>query len=136
MKSPIGINELAAASGLTRRAIRFYVQQKLLSPPTGLGRSSQYDTSHLDRLRRIAELQQSGHSLDAIRQILNGLTTEASLGRPAAPRRRREMEAQLWTRLTVADGVELHFDASRHSPTVEDLVELRHKLQNMFHKQS
>ena len=72
MKSPIGINELAAASGLTRRAIRFYVQQKLLSPPTGLGRSSQYDTSHLDRLRRIAELQQSGHSLDAIRQILNG----------------------------------------------------------------
>ena len=68
----MSVGELADAAGLSRRAVRFYVQQKLLSAPAGRGRGCHYDGSHLERLRKIADLQTAGHSLDAIRQILDG----------------------------------------------------------------
>src|SRR5215212_5809649 len=94
------IGELATAAGLTRRAVRFYVQQRLLPPPEGLGRGSQYDASHLARLRQIGELQAAGHSLDAIRRILDGETIAAPAPARPTPRRARSLTAELWTRLT------------------------------------
>ena len=47
----LSIDELADAAGLTRRGIRFYVQQRLLPTPHGVGRGKHYDASHLARLR-------------------------------------------------------------------------------------
>src|SRR5688500_10841057 len=90
----LSISELADAAGLSRRAIRFYVQQKLLPTPLGRGRGKHYDASHLQRLKRIAELQAAGHSLDAIRRILEGgaanvaddVTDPPAAGRLARPR--------------------------------------------------
>ena len=43
----MNIDELADAVGLTRRAIRYYVQQKLLPTPLGVGRGKHYDATHL-----------------------------------------------------------------------------------------
>jgi DNA-binding transcriptional MerR regulator len=128
----LSIGELATAAGLTRRAVRFYVQQKLLPPPAGLGRGKHYDSTHLNRLREIGELQQAGHSLDAIRRLLNGETVDPPPKYPAAPRKRAAMSAELWTRIALVDGVELHFDANRHSPSVESLIELRDKARQAF----
>lgn len=65
----MSIGELAEAAGLSRRAIRFYVQQKLLPPPRGVGRGKHYDRTHLEALRAIAELQGAGRSLAEIRQM-------------------------------------------------------------------
>src|SRR5688572_5160641 len=79
------IGDLADAAGVSRRAIRFYVQQRLLPPPLGRGRGGHYDGSHLERLRRIGELQAAGHSLDAIRRILE--TGEVVAPPAVAPRR-------------------------------------------------
>ena len=73
MKSgTLSIGELADAANLSRRAIRFYVQRGLLPPPLGVGRGRHYDPSHLHRLRRIADLQSAGHSLDAIERAFAG----------------------------------------------------------------
>src|SRR3954453_13728860 len=97
----MSIGELADAAGLSRRAIRFYVQQRLLPAPLGRGRGRHYDGSHLEALRRIAELQSAGHSLEAIRQIQRGGPVPASplpdsrRLRPAGP----ALSAELWTRL-------------------------------------
>src|SRR5687768_76876 len=112
----LSIAELADAAGLSRRAIRFYVQQRLLPAPSGRGRGRHYDPSHLERLRRIAELQSAGHSLDAIRRILEGgresmSTLSAPEPQARRPRVRPALSAELWTRLRLSDGVELHFDA-------------------------
>lgn len=133
----LSIGELADAAGLSRRAIRFYVQQRLLPLPTGRGRGRHYDQSHLDRLRRIAELQSAGHSLDAIRRILEGATAEAPVAatpdvEPRTPRRRAAFAAELWTRLRLAEGVELHFDAARHQPDVGKLIALREAIRDVF----
>lgn len=106
------IDELAESAGLTRRAIRFYVQQKLLPVPLGVGRGKHYDESHLKRLKRIQELQSAGYSLDAIRRLLAGETVP----QPTAPVRRRPRQvvaAELWTRLKLAEGCELHLDVAR-----------------------
>lgn len=132
----MSIGELADAAGLTRRAVRFYVQQKLLPAPTGRGRGSHYDQRHLDQLRRVMELQQAGHSLEAIRQLLDPthppqLPREPS-GSAAGSARHTDrtpepanLRSELWTRLRIGEGIELSFDATRHNPTVEQLLTLR-----------
>src|SRR5258706_2978826 len=76
----LSIDELADAAGLTRRGIRFYVQQRLLPTPHGVGRGKHYDASHLTRLRAIRELQTAGHSLEEIRHLLSGGIVETPAG--------------------------------------------------------
>src|SRR4051795_10036993 len=66
------LEELADRTGVSGRAVRFYVQRGLLPPPLGLGRGRHYDRRRLETLKRIAELQSAGHSLDAIGKILAG----------------------------------------------------------------
>lgn len=121
----MSIGELADAAGLSRRAIRFYVQQGLLPSPLGRGRGRHYDASHLDVLRRIAELQAAGHSLDAIRQILAGRPAPVPPGNGRAKSARSGLSAELWTRLRLAEGLELHFDATKFNPDVRQLLALR-----------
>jgi DNA-binding transcriptional MerR regulator len=138
--------------GLTRRAIRFYVQQKLLPPPLGRGRGRHYDDRHLEQLRRVIELQQHGHSLEAIRQVLASRPVDGANGAVAGGGRLRNHDtqdpgqpagppssephapqaaviaAELWTRLKITDGVELSFDTTRINPTVEQLLTLRQSI--------
>lgn len=130
-ESEMSIAELADAAGLSRRAVRFYVQQGLLPPPNGRGRGSHYDPSHQGRLKKILELQQAGHSLDAIRRILDGQLVAPP---EKAPRHvaRLSLSAELWTRLKLMEGVELHFDTARHNPEVEKLLALREAVREIF----
>jgi DNA-binding transcriptional MerR regulator len=127
----MGIGELADAAGLSRRAVRFYVQQQLLPPPTGRGRGNHYTAEHLERLQRIATLQGAGHSLEAIRRILAGQTAAA----PVQPPRvlpKVAASAELWTRIKVIEGVELHFNAARHQPEAGKLLEVRDAIREVF----
>ena len=127
----MGIGELADAAGLSRRAVRFYVQQRLLPAPTGRGRGKHYTAEHLERLQKIAALQSAGHSLDAVRRILEGEQVPA----PAqAPRihPRVASSAELWTRIKVMEGVELHFNAGRHQPEAEGLLALSDAIRGVF----
>jgi len=139
----LSIDELADAAGLTRRGIRFYVQQRLLPTPHGVGRGKHYDASHLARLREIRSLQAAGHSLEEIRHLLaaggaagaeargDGVIPAAapasSVGAAPAP-----LRAELWRRLKVMEGVELTFDAGRFNPSVEQLVALREMVASVF----
>lgn len=126
----LSIDDLASSAGLTRRGVRFYVQQKLLPPPLAKGRNAHYGQEHLDRLKRIIELQSAGHSLDEIRRILSGEPVPP----PENPRRLRRgvFQATLMTRMNLVDGVELAYDAARFRPNVEDLVALRDLVQKVF----
>jgi DNA-binding transcriptional MerR regulator len=121
------IGELGDAAGLSRRAVRFYVQQGLLPPPVGAGRGAYYEAGHLERLRRINELQAGGHSLEAIRRILAGSAVpEPAMAMAMAPARpASKLSAELWTRLRIAEGIELHFDATQYNPDVGRLNEVR-----------
>ena len=65
-----GLAELATRSGLPARTIRFYQSADVLPRPDRRGRSAVYREHHLERLRLIAELQDRGLTLSAIRQLL------------------------------------------------------------------
>jgi DNA-binding transcriptional MerR regulator len=124
----MSIGELADAAGISRRAVRFYVQRGLLPTPSGLGRGRHYDEGHLNCLRQIQKLQAAGHSLDAIGRILQGESVETIT--PAAPpgRVRPALTAELWTRVRIAEGIELHFDTTRRNLTAEELLAARDAL--------
>jgi len=74
--------------------IRLYQQRGLLPPPAIEGRIGYYDDDHLARLRLVADLQQRGFSLAAIRELADTwesgrdlgalLGVERALGAPAA----------------------------------------------------
>jgi DNA-binding transcriptional MerR regulator len=132
----LSIEELADAAGLTRRGIRFYVQQQLLPSPNGVGRGKHYDQTHLARLHQIRDLQSAGHSLQEIRQILAGDRTV----KPMTPNktvhdRAPALRAELWRRLRIREGVELSFDAARFNPTVEQLTALRAAIAGAFNSE-
>ncbi|MFI5378667.1 MAG: MerR family transcriptional regulator [Tepidisphaerales bacterium] len=120
----MSIGELAVAAGLTRRAIRFYVSQKLLPVPLGVGRGRHYDASHLAQLREIGRRQAAGYSLEQIRRVLAGETGVVAAGLPA-PNVAADVRLELWRRLRIGEGMELSFDARQVNPTVDQLHEIR-----------
>lgn len=65
------IQEVAADTGLTPRAIRYYEEQGLLAPGRSEGAYRLYDAEDLDRLHFIRGLRDdAGFSLAEIRQLL------------------------------------------------------------------
>jgi DNA-binding transcriptional MerR regulator len=64
------IDDLAREAGVTVDTIRYYAREGLLSRPERVGRHMVYGPRHLDRLRRIRELQDRRFSLAAIKAIL------------------------------------------------------------------
>ncbi len=131
----LSIEDLAAATGISRRAVRFYIQRGLLRPPNGRGRGRHYDAEHLEQLNRILQLQAAGHSLEAIRRIQGG--AEALIPPPAPshegrpPRARALLTAGLWSRVGLADGVELHVDTAKHNLEAEQLLAIREVVRNI-----
>ena len=99
-----GIDDLAALGGVSRRTVRYYVQEGLLPAPLGVGRGRHYDASHLSRLLEVRAMQEAGTSLDEIRAALSGRRDSRPEEAGVAPR----VDRSLWRRLAVAPGVELH----------------------------
>lgn len=71
------LEELADASGVPARTIRYYQSKGTLPHPERRGRDGVYDDAHLERLRLIAELQDRGLRLDAIRDLVADENTAA-----------------------------------------------------------
>ena len=68
------IDELARASGMSVRTVRYYVQRGLLPAAAFRGKDTAYDHGHLMRLRAIRRLQEAFFPLDAIAVELDGRT--------------------------------------------------------------
>jgi DNA-binding transcriptional MerR regulator len=117
-----GIEELAKRVGVSRRTVRFYVQQGLLPAPLGVGRGKHYGPEHLGRLRAVKALQQQGRSLDEVRRELAGGGEAELSGLALAPV--SEVPGSQWTRLEVVSGVELHLSGRRRGLSGRALREL------------
>src|SRR5262245_65260578 len=98
------IQDLADLADVSRRTVRYYVQEALIPAPLGVGRGRHYDQAHLDRLLQVKDLQQAGRTLDDIRATLTGgtgvrATRRASVASP---------DRSLWRRVQLAPGIEIH----------------------------
>ena len=89
------IGDLADLGGVSRRTVRYYVQEGLLPAPLGVGRGNHYGREHLDRLLQVKALQEAGRSLDEIRRVLDGSPRRAARGACARRRPNRRSRASL-----------------------------------------
>src|SRR5215510_3280829 len=105
------IGDLADLGGVSRRTVRYYVQEGLLPAPFGLGRGNHYGREHLDQLLRVKALQESGHSLDEIRRSIGGSPLAVSEPGDRTLVDATPVSREVWRRLTLAPGVELHLAA-------------------------
>lgn len=64
------IDEIATVARVPSRTIRFYQARGALMPPEIRGRVAYYGEKHLERLKLIAQLQDRGLSISAIRDLL------------------------------------------------------------------
>jgi DNA-binding transcriptional MerR regulator len=67
------IDELASVAEVPSRTIRFYQSKGALQPPEIRGRVAFYGKAHLERLKLIAQLQDRGLRIDAIRDLLGSI---------------------------------------------------------------
>ena len=115
------IGELADLGGISRRTVRYYVQEGLLPAPLGVGRGDHYGREHLDRLLQVKALQEAGGTLEEIRLALAGGPA------PEAARVREEthpLPPTMWRRLELLPGVELHVSGDVRLPPPGRLREL------------
>lgn len=101
------LDELAALVDLPRRTVRYYIQIGLVDRPEGGTRAARYGQRHLGQLTRIRRWSEAGLSLERIRELLAG---EAA---PVPERPRRPGTVEVWSRLFIADGVELSIEPGR-----------------------
>jgi DNA-binding transcriptional MerR regulator len=67
------IDDLAAVARLPSRTIRFYQSRGALMAPEIRGRVAYYGPAHVERLKLIAQLQDRGLRIDAIRDLLGSI---------------------------------------------------------------
>lgn len=84
MATQFRLDELAREAGVASTTVRLYQSKGLLASPRLEGRTGWYDDSHLARLRLIARLQDEGHSLAGIADLLDqwekGRSLDAVIG--------------------------------------------------------
>lgn len=101
------IDELSALAGVTPRTVRYYIAQGLLDRPEGAKRGAYYERRHVEQLLLIRRWTDAGLSLDRVRELLAG-APEDPPRRPAPPG-----SVEVWSRMTVADGLEVHLEPGR-----------------------
>jgi len=119
--SALKLDDLAREAGVSARTVRYYVQRGLLPAPIFRGRDTVYTRDHLDRLRAIRRLQEQFLPLDAIQAELEQRTSDEvrrlgeGKGAPPAIAQAAEVRhryvadpAEGWTRIRVAEGLEIH----------------------------
>ncbi len=129
------IGDLASLGGVSRRTVRYYVQEGLIASPLGLGRGNHYSPQHLEQLLRVKAMQESGHTLEEIRRALTERESAAPRKAGAAtapPEAPRAPTRSLWRRLAVAPGVELHVESTVDLPSPTALRELAEWCQRHF----
>jgi DNA-binding transcriptional MerR regulator len=98
-KEQYTIDQLCEMTGLTRRTIRYYVQEGLVDPPAGRGRGGFYNDSHLRQLNNIKSLRDRKVSLAAI-------SAQMRAG-PLGDEEPDKSDREVWARIEVIPGVEV-----------------------------
>jgi DNA-binding transcriptional MerR regulator len=111
----LSIDQVATLAGLTVRTVRYYLQQGLVSRPEGAKRGAFYQRRHVEELLMLRRWADAGLSLDRIRELRSGALDEPP------PRQVRPGTVEVWSRVTLADGLELSIEPSRAGLTPEQV---------------
>ena len=139
------ISDLVKATGMSERAIRFYVQNGLLPPATRHGRGHNYTEEHLVRVRAIRRLRGEGLNVRQMRARLARISAadHAILGAPLPDARGSSAAAEKgtlhgapeeavsggesWRRVTLLPGLEIHVRADATPFVLRTAAEIRER---------
>ncbi|MBK6803293.1 MAG: MerR family transcriptional regulator [Novosphingobium sp.] len=124
----LSIDQLATLTGLTARTVRYYIQQGLVSRPEGAKRGAFYERRHIEQLLLIRRWTDAGLSLDRIRELIAG-APEDPPRRPAPPG-----SVEVWSRMTLADGLEVHVEPGRAGLSPEQVRALVRGITDLYHR--
>ena len=122
------IDELSTLGGVTPRTVRYYIAQGLLERPAGEKRGAHYLQRHLEQLLLVRRWTEAGLSLDRIRDLIAG-APEDPPRRPAPPG-----SVEVWSRMTLADGLEVHVEPGRAGLSPEQVRALVRGITDLYHQ--
>ena len=108
------ITALSEATQIEPRTIRFYIQQGVMPGPIGAGRGARYTKKHVEILLNINRWKRAGFSLERIKVLIE---EEAPVDVEIRPAKLGVPEP--WSRIYLADGIEIHIDSTRAELTPE-----------------
>lgn len=120
------LDELAALAGVTARTVRYYIAQGLLDRPEGEKRGAHYLRTHLEQLLQVRRWSDAGLSLERIRELRAGAAQDPP-PRPVQPG-----TVEVWSRVTLVDGLELHVEPSRAGLDPQQLRELVREVTKLY----
>ena len=112
------LDELATLTDLPKRTVRYYIQLGLIDRPEGETRAARYGPRHAEQLLQVRKWADAGVSLERIRDLLSGEPP------PVPPRPHAAGTVELWSRLAIADGIELSMEPGRAGLSPEEAREL------------
>ena len=112
------IDELSMLAGVTPRTVRYYIAKGLVDRPVGEKRGAHYVRRHLEQLLLIRRWTDAGLSLERVRELQAGAPEDP------APRRTAPGSIEVWSRVTVADGLEIHVEPGRADLTPDQMRSL------------
>jgi DNA-binding transcriptional MerR regulator len=110
--------ELEDATGVSARNIRYYIQEGLVSPSAGRGKSAYYTAAHVEQLTLARDLRARGLSLEEIREALAPV--------PEAV----EDDRERWHRIKLRDDLEIHMRADAPEAVQELTRQFREQFRN------
>jgi len=117
------LSEVCGWTGVSRRNVRFYIQEGLVDRPNGVGRGAWYSGKHMSQLMIIKYWKDEGLSLQRIRDLL-----QAKDSNSLPPPRGNTGGIEVWSHMHVKDGVELHIQPGKAGLSPEQLRMLQGQL--------
>lgn len=84
MTDHLTIDALNERTGLSPRAVRYYVQMGVIDPPAGKGRGSRYGERHVRQIRGAQDLKARGYTIEQIAEGRRGAIAFPAVMRSAA----------------------------------------------------
>ncbi len=109
------IGGLSMLTGVTPRTVRYYIAEGLVDRPVGEKRGAHYVRRHVEQLLLIRRWIDAGLSLERVRELLSGAPEDP------APRRAVPGSIEVWSRVTIADGLEVHLEPGRADLTPDQM---------------
>ncbi len=111
------LDELCTLTETTKRTVRFYMGQGLMDRSEGQKKGAYYLEKHLMQLLEIKKWQKAGLSLERIKSVIHQEGDD--LLPPVLPHQPGTIE--VWSHLSIADGVQLQIEANRAGLTPEQV---------------
>jgi len=123
------IDELTKLVDISKRTIRYYIQQGLLERPEGEKRGSYYTQEHLEQLLEIKKWQKEGLSLERIKELL---TVNPEMINALPARSLKPGDISVCSHVFIDDGIEVQINPSKADMTPEELRSFIEKVSSLY----